>query len=169
MRLENLLLEQNGYIKIIDYRLSKILASDQVTTSQCGTPEYLAPEILRRRGYNRNVDWWATGILIYEMIFGGTPFFQKNKQVLYFRINTGELIFPNRAIAGAIQYSDTFVDLVTQLLNRNPTERLGAKQDAQEILAHPWFSDIDLERLKTLELNPPIYHRFDDYTDENAI
>ena len=102
------------------------------------------------------------------MIFGVTPFFQKNKQVLYFKINTGALRFPDRSIPDAIQYSDTLVNLVTQLLNRNPAERLGARQDAQEILAHPWFDDIDLERLRTLELDQSTFQRFAGITNINA-
>ena len=70
LKLENIMVDENGYIKIIDFGLSKILTTDQVATTQCGTAEYFAPEVLRSQGYGKNVDWWAVGILIYEMLFG---------------------------------------------------------------------------------------------------
>ena len=83
LKLENIMMEQNGYLKIIDFGLAKVLVSDTVAYTQCGTPEYYAPEILRRGGYDKSVDWWAVGILIYEMIFGKTPFFNSNRLVMY--------------------------------------------------------------------------------------
>ena len=75
LKLENIMMEQNGYLKIIDFGLAKVLVSDSVAYTICGTPEYYAPEILIQGvGYNKTVDWWSVGILIYEMIFGKTPF-----------------------------------------------------------------------------------------------
>ena len=82
------MIDSNGYVKIIDFGLSKILASDQVATTQCGTAEYFAPEVLRHQGYDKSVDWWAIGVLIYEMMFGQTPFFCQNKQKLYIKIQS---------------------------------------------------------------------------------
>ena len=79
LKLENVMLSSNGYIKIIDFGLARILASDEMATTNCGTAEYFAPEVLKRCGYDHMVDYWAIGILIYEMIVGITPFFDKNK------------------------------------------------------------------------------------------
>ena len=79
LKLENIMVDGNGYLKIIDFGLSTLLTENQVATTQCGTPEYYAPEMLKDRRYGKDVDWWAVGILIYEMIFGVTPFFSPNR------------------------------------------------------------------------------------------
>lgn len=78
LKLENILVAENGYIKIIDYGLAKILKNNEEATSFCGTPEYLAPEMLTKESYDKSVDWWAVGILMYEMLIGVTPFFNRN-------------------------------------------------------------------------------------------
>ena len=84
LKLENIMMEQNGYLKIIDFGLAKVLVSDKVAYTICGTPEYYAPEILQRNvGYDKTVDWWSVGVLIYEMLFGKTPFVNKNRLVMY--------------------------------------------------------------------------------------
>ena len=77
------MVDANGYIKIIDFGLSKALVENDVAMTQCGTAEYFAPEMLAKRGYGKEVDWWAIGILIYEMLFGKTPFFNRNRHFLY--------------------------------------------------------------------------------------
>ena len=83
LKLENILLDSNGYLKIIDFGLAKMLDNKDLTKTYCGTPEYIAPEMLSTSGHNYSVDWWGLGILIYEMRIGVTPFFNKNKQVLF--------------------------------------------------------------------------------------
>ena len=87
------MLDTTGYIKIIDFGLAKVCKNDQIAVTQCGTPEYFAPEMLKGQGYNQSVDWWAVGIICYEMVFGVTPFFSKNKQMLYGNILTKQLKF----------------------------------------------------------------------------
>jgi serum/glucocorticoid-regulated kinase 2 len=79
LKLENILVDDKGYLKIIDYGLAKILAGEELAMSYCGTPEYLAPEMVNSSGHDFTVDWWAVGILIYEMLIGVTPFFNKNR------------------------------------------------------------------------------------------
>jgi serine/threonine protein kinase len=79
LKLENILVDSDGYIKIIDYGLAKILPGNELATSYCGTPEYLAPEMVGLSGHDMTVDWWALGILIYEMLIGVTPFYNKNR------------------------------------------------------------------------------------------
>ena len=80
------MIDSNGYLKIIDFGLSKMMASDQVATTQCGTSEYIAPELVSNLGYNLTADWWSVGIITYELVFGQTPFFSKNKQEMYINI-----------------------------------------------------------------------------------
>ena len=77
LKLENILLQENGYLKLIDFGVSKELDTEALSQTFCGTPEYMAPEIIRNEGYNHSVDWWAFGILLYEMMFGFSPFFRQ--------------------------------------------------------------------------------------------
>ena len=80
LKLENILVDEKGYIKIIDYGLAKILEKDgKLAQSYCGTPEYLSPEMVSQSGHDFTVDWWAVGVLIYEMLIGVTPFFNRNR------------------------------------------------------------------------------------------
>ena len=154
LKLENIMVDQTGYIKIIDYGLAKMLSNNELATSYCGTPEYLAPEMVTHAGHDKTVDWWAVGILIYEMLIGVTPFFNKNRQVLVSKIKHSRIVFPDRRTY-RISYSDEVVDIISGLLKKNKDERLGATNDAAEILAHPWFADLDLAALENFDLPAP--------------
>lgn len=96
LKLENILVDEKGYLKIIDYGLAKILGGSELATSYCGTPEYLAPEMVDGQGHDKTVDWWALGVLMYEMLTGMTPFFNKNRQLLQNRIKHAKVIFPKK-------------------------------------------------------------------------
>ena len=120
-----------------------MLTTDEVATSYCGTPEYLAPEMINHAGHDKTVDWWSVGILIYEMLIGVTPFFNKNRQVLMSKIKHSRIVFPDRR-QYRISYSDEVVDLISKLLKKEKEQRLGASNDSAEILAHPWFGDLDM-------------------------
>ena len=86
LKLENILLDTDGFIKIIDYGLAKMLDDKQQANTFCGTPEYLAPEIIAETGHDKSVDWWALGIIMYEMLIGLTPFYNKNRNALFTKI-----------------------------------------------------------------------------------
>ena len=96
MKLENILVDEKGYLKIIDYGLAKIISGDELAQSYCGTPEYLAPEMVAGIGHDFSVDWWALGVLLYEMLVGVTPFYNKNPQMLKSKIKNSKVIFPDR-------------------------------------------------------------------------
>lgn len=87
LKLENILVNKCGYLRIIDFGLSKYVDTpESLSRTYCGTTEYLAPEMVQKTGHSFGVDWWALGILIYEMVIGITPFFTKNKSTLFSRI-----------------------------------------------------------------------------------
>ena len=117
---ENILLDEDGYLKLIDFGMAKILKDGEKTNSLCGTAEYLAPEIITGEGHNRMADWWSYGTLIYEMFFGIPPFFSQNVEKMYEFITKSELKFPKK-----FNVSDDVKDFLSKLLIKNPKERFG--------------------------------------------
>ena len=154
LKLENILCDEDGYLKIIDYGLAKMLAENQETTSFCGTPEYLAPEMINQSGHDKSVDWWALGILIYEMLIGVTPFFNKNKNILMQKIQNSKVVFPDRK-KYKIEYSDEIMDLIVKLLDKDKSKRLGSADDFAEVLSHPVFSSLNIQALENREIPAP--------------
>ena len=155
LKLENILVDESGYLKIIDYGLAKTLPESNLTRTFCGTPEYLAPEMVTQQGHNFSVDWWALGILIYEMLIGVTPFYNKERRLLLLKIRQSRVVFPDKR-KYKIDYSDEFVDIVQKLLDKDKETRLGTATDFDEIVNHPFFADIDKEALLRRELEPPL-------------
>jgi serine/threonine protein kinase len=148
---ENVLLDQIGNVRLTDFGLSKEGVSDHATgaNSFCGTPEYIAPEVLLRQGHGRAVDWWSLGALLYEMITGLPPFYSRNRETMFEKIMKAELTFPPTV-------SETAKDLLSHLLVRNPQHRLGSGEaDAQELKAHPFFMGLAWEDLEGGKLPPP--------------
>jgi len=143
---ENILLDSSGHIVITDFGLSKVIPKDnkEGTHTFCGTPEYLAPEVLRGQGHGHAVDWWSLGTLIYEMLTGLPPFYSKNINVMYQKILSGQLTFPS-------YIDEDAQDLLEGLLCRDVDRRFSAK----EVKSHPFFKDIDWEKLKRREIEPP--------------
>lgn len=147
---ENVLLDHRGNVRLTDFGLSKenVFEVDRGATSFCGTPEYLAPEVLDRKGHGRAVDWWSLGALLYEMLTGLPPFYCKERDKLFESILRAKLEFPP-------YLSDVAVDICSKLLNRDPTKRLGSGPgDAAEVKAHPFFASVDWTAL--YELRVPI-------------
>lgn len=150
LKLENLLLDSKGNIKITDFGLCKEEISFGTTTSTfCGTPEYLAPEVLEDNDYGRAVDWWGVGVVMYEMICGHLPFYNRNHEVLFDLILHEEIRLPTTLGSSA-------KDILQGLLNKDPRERLGGgERDGLEVQEHPFFFQIDFEKLYNLQIPAP--------------
>lgn len=148
---ENILLDATGHIALCDFGLSKAnLTHGDTTNTFCGTTEYLAPEVLLdEQGYTKMVDFWSLGVLVFEMCCGWSPFYAEDTQQMYKNIAFGKVRFPRDALSAEGR------NFVKGLLNRNPKHRLGANNDANELMAHPFFSDIDWDALSRKELIPP--------------
>jgi serine/threonine protein kinase len=166
---ENLLINENGFLKITDFGFAKHLTGRTYTL--CGTPDYLAPEIVSSMGHGKGVDWWTLGILIYEMIASIPPFYDEVPLKTYNKIMHGTLTFPS-------YFTKEAVSLVRKLLHRKPTKRLGVvKGGASLIKSHPWFSpEIDWADLYNMKGKGPIIpeikdsmdlSNFDDYSKED--
>lgn len=147
-------MDEDGYIYLADFGLSKFLQGDDTTNSFCGTAEYLAPEILEMKGHGFSVDWWTLGILLYEMVTGRPPFMHKNHHQLGIMIKHSKIVFPD-PVKHKIHMSEDMKDLIIGLLHRNQNERLGSKKDVLEIIGHPWFADIDFAKLCKKEIEAP--------------
>lgn len=120
--------------------------------------------MIKGEGHDKTVDWWALGVLIYEMLIGVTPFFNKNKQMLFTKIKSSKVVFPDRK-KYRIDYSDELMDLVAKLLEKDKGERLGAVNDADDILAHPFFATLDMKELLAKTLKPPFIPKVDQKDD----
>lgn len=147
LKLENILLDYQGHIALCDFGLCKLNMKDNDKTNTfCGTPEYLAPELLLNQGYTRSVDWWTLGTLLYEMLTGLPPFYDENIKTMYNKILNDPLKFPPM-----LERTDA-KDLLTKLLQKDPKLRLS---DAADIKAHPFFKDIDWHKLLSKSYLPP--------------
>ena len=147
---ENIILDANGHIKITDFGLSKeSIVNDTLTHTFCGTPEYLAPEVLQQQGHGKGVDWWSFGTLLYEMMTGLPPFYNQNLNIMYEKILNAPIPLPKYLSRNARS-------LFLGLLERDPRRRLGSsKLDAQEIKKHAFYNDINFELLLKLKIKPP--------------
>ena len=147
---ENILIGEDGYLKLIDFGMAKIIKNGEKATSFCGTPEYLAPEIITGEGHNRSADWWSYGILIFEMLCGIPPFYCENNEKMYELIMHADLKFPKK-----IPLSDEVKDLLKKLLIKKQNNRFGATNGFNEIKEHPFFSGFDFNALLAKKLKPP--------------
>eukprot|EP00199_Chlamydomonas_sp_CCMP681_P000070 CAMPEP_0119102536 /NCGR_PEP_ID=MMETSP1180-20130426/1251_1 /TAXON_ID=3052 ORGANISM="Chlamydomonas cf sp, Strain CCMP681" /NCGR_SAMPLE_ID=MMETSP1180 /ASSEMBLY_ACC=CAM_ASM_000741 /LENGTH=1028 /DNA_ID=CAMNT_0007086843 /DNA_START=136 /DNA_END=3222 /DNA_ORIENTATION=+ len=151
---ENLLLDAQGYIKVADFGFAKFIGEDKTYTI-CGTPDYQAPEVIMRRGTTKAADYWALGVLIFEMLVGDPPFksLTGDPWDTFRRTLSGRFYVPNFI-------SDTAADLIFKLLQVNPEKRLGSGPlGAQEIKNHRWFAKLDWKALEARKLPAPIRPR----------
>lgn len=147
---ENILLDEEGHIKITDFGLSKeAIDHDKRAYSFCGTIEYMAPEVVNRRGHTQSADWWSFGVLMFEMLTGSLPFQGKDRKETMALILKAKLGMPQFLSAEA-------QSLLRALFKRNPCNRLGAGVDGvEEIKRHPFFVPIDWNKLYRKEIKPP--------------
>lgn len=133
-----MLLDKDGHIKIADFGLCKEnIVFGSTTKTFCGTPEYLAPEVLENNDYGRAVDWWGTGVVMYEMICGRLPFYNRDHDILFSLILTEKVRFPTNI-------SPEARSLLIGLLEKTPSKRLGGgPDDVKQIQEHPFFSSIN--------------------------
>lgn len=146
---ENLLLDSKGYLKLTDFGFAKIV--EDRTWTLCGTPEYLAPEIIQSDGHGKAADWWACGILCYEMLVGYPPFFDENAFGIYEKILQGRIFWPH----GIDPLSR---ELVHALLHPDRTKRLGNMiGGSQDVLDHAWFRGVDWGALERKEIKVSLF------------
>ncbi|KAK7159053.1 hypothetical protein R3I94_005400 [Phoxinus phoxinus] len=150
LKLDNLLLDTEGFVKIADFGLCKEgMGYRDRTSTFCGTPEFLAPEVLTETSYTRAVDWWGLGVLIFEMLVGESPFPGDDEEEVFDSIVNDEVRYPRFLSTEAIS-------IMRRLLRRNPERRLGAgERDAQDVKKHLFFRHIDWDGLLAKKVKPP--------------
>ena len=157
LKLENILLDENGYIKLCDFGASIKLHGTEKNFNFAGSPEYVSPEIINYQGHSFMSDWWSFGILIYEMLYGFTPFYNIDKERMFDLILKGSISFPKYYNNGEkqIEYnvSEDAKNLISKLLEKNPGSRLGRK-GIDEIKKEPFFYYIDFDDLNKKKLKP---------------
>lgn len=165
---ENILIDAEGHLKLVDFGFAKKV-DNRETYTLCGTPEYLAPEVIRNTGHGCAVDWWAFGILVYEFLVGQPPFWDQNPMKIYEQIVEGRVRYPSAMTPDAR-------DLISGLCTVDTSKRLGnIKGGAGAVKSHPWFRNIDWDALYHRKVQGPIVphlrgpadtRNFDEYEPE---
>jgi len=170
LKLDNVLLDHEGHIKLTDYGMCKEgIRPGDTTSTFCGTPNYIAPEILRAEDYSFSVDWWALGVLLYEMLAGRSPFDivgatdnpDQNTEDYLFQVILEKTIRIPRSL------SVKAASILKGFLNKNPADRLGCHRDSGfgEIMNHPFFKTIEWAMLEQKQIPPPYRPRLENERD----
>jgi len=160
---ENILLHQSGHICLTDFGLSKDLDPMNLESHTfCGTPEYLAPEILQKQGHGKAVDWWSLGILCFELATGQPPFYHNNLHTMYRKIRTETPRFP-------MYMNSHCKDFISKLLIRDPKRRLGSGDgDVEDLQKDAWFKNMNWDDLLQLKVEPPFKPKVEDAMDTSC-
>ena len=146
---ENILINSDNHIKLADFGLAKEGVNDStMTKSFCGSPAYLSPEMIIRKGAGKSADMYGIGAVLYEMIRGTPPFYSNDIKTLYYNITRSKLILPD-------YFSEELKDLLKQLLCKDPHKRIGVL-DKNEIKNHIWFKGLNWNKIASKEIKPPI-------------
>ncbi|XP_076872593.1 cGMP-dependent protein kinase 2 [Brachyhypopomus gauderio] len=169
---ENLMLDAKGYVKLVDFGFAKELKRGQKTYSFCGTPEYMAPEIIKNQGHDFTADFWSLGILVYELLVGSPPFSSSEPQKIYSKILDGVIRFPPHM-------GEAARSLTNKLCRPRPGQRLGnTKNGIKDIRNHRWFNSINWHKLRmgqtvapTVKLirKGPCYINFDRFPFDKSL
>ncbi|KAG5882994.1 hypothetical protein JTB14_004333 [Gonioctena quinquepunctata] len=160
---ENVIVHHNGYLKLADFGFAKQIDAKEKTFTFVGTAEYVAPEIILNKGYNKGADYWAFGVFIYELLVGKTPFRTNDPAHLqtYRMIMRGidTVVFPYIV-------NNKAKSLIKKLCAQNSSDRLGClKNGVEAIRKHPWYSNFEWDKLANLELEPPYKPQLSNNTD----
>jgi len=168
---ENLLISSTGYLKVADFGFSSRISPGQKLRTKCGTPEYLAPEIIKDGTYGFEVDWWAVGILVFEMLVGHTPFYGDTSHEIFQNVMSGQVTFPS-------EVDHVTRDIVMRFLRVNPAERFGCFQDgAVTVKRHRFFQGLVWTQLEQGNIPAPLVPQlenpfdsryFEEYSDEEC-
>ncbi|KAJ1364400.1 Serine/threonine kinase [Parelaphostrongylus tenuis] len=164
LKLDNILLDAEGHCRLADFGMCKEgITKDKLTSTFCGTPDYIAPEILQELEYGVSVDWWALGVLMYEMMAGQPPFEADNEDDLFEAILNDDVLYP-------VWLSKEAVNILKAFMTKNPSKRLGCVQSQggeDAIRAHPFFREIDWDALEALRVKPPFKPKIKSKRDAN--
>lgn len=160
---ENLLLDASGYVKMVDFGFSKVIKEGSKTWTFCGTPEYVAPEIILNRGHDRAVDFWSLGVLMCELLMGTPPFTASDPMKIYNIILRGidQIHFPRHV-------TKTAITIIKRFCKESPAERLGyQKNGIDDIKSHRWFQGFHWEGLESKTLTPPCIPKIKSQNDSS--
>jgi novel protein kinase C delta type len=168
LKLDNVILDHNGHCKISDFGMCKKVGPGGKAQTFCGTPDYIAPEILKGHSYNNSVDFWSFGVLMYEMLTGYSPFHGDDEEELFQAIQHNNVPYPHNI-------SEDSVSCMKMLLERDPVKRLGMRTSPYgQIRAHGFFKKIDWEKLEAKQIEPPfkpkvVSYKFIDFIMLNIV
>lgn len=154
---ENILIQDSGYIRVTDFGFCKMI--DNRTWTLCGTPEYLAPEVILSKGYGKAVDWWSFGVLVYEMNAGYPPFYAHDPMKIYEKIVSGKYKF-------AHHFGEELRDILKNILQVDLTRRYGNLKDGSlDIKRHRWFKSIDWIEIYQQKVQPSFIPHVTSHSD----